>query len=118
LPAVRGDAVQLRAVLQNIVTNALRFAWPDRRLLLRLRAQARDERWLIEIADNGRGIPAARRDEAFTLLRQVHDHGTVGGGTGIGLATCRRIVAAHGGTIGIGDGVDGGVAVWFTLPAA
>ncbi|MFC5138147.1 ATP-binding protein [Actinomycetospora rhizophila] len=118
LPVVRGDAVQLRAVLQNVVTNALRFARPDRRLLLRLRAQARDERWLIEIADNGRGIPTAQREEAFTLLRQVHDHGTVPGGSGIGLATCRRIVAAHGGTIGIGDGVDGGIAVWFTLPAA
>jgi len=46
----------------------------------------------------------------------VHAHGTVAGGSGIGLATCRRIVTAHGGSIGISDGIEGGVTVWFTLP--
>jgi signal transduction histidine kinase len=48
----------------------------------------------------------------------VHEPGTVSGGSGIGLATCRRIVAAHGGTISLDDGLDGGTAVRITLPAA
>jgi len=48
----------------------------------------------------------------------VHEHGTVEGGSGIGLATCRRIVTAHGGTIGMDDGIDGGLTVWFTVSAA
>jgi signal transduction histidine kinase len=69
------------------------------------------DHWRVEIADNGRGIPAGRREEAFSLLAQVHPHGTVEGGFGIGLATCRRIVNAHGGSISISDGIDGGVAV-------
>jgi signal transduction histidine kinase len=118
LPTVRGDATQLRALLQNVLTNAVRFARPGRRLLLRIRAQRCGDRWRMEIADNGRGIPPDRREEAFSLLTQVHPHGAVDGGSGIGLATCRRIVGAHGGTIGISDGIDGGVTVWFTLPAA
>ena len=116
LPTVRGDATQLRALLQNVIVNAVRFARPDRRPIMRIRARRCPGHWRIEIADNGRGIPASRREEAFSLLAQVHPHGTVPGGSGIGLATCRRIVAAHGGSIGIDDGVDGGVAVWFTLP--
>ena len=118
LPTVRGDPIQLRALLQNLITNAVRFARPDRQLLLRVRARPADERWRVEVIDNGRGIPVERRLDAFTLLQQVHDQGSVDGGSGIGLATCKRIVAAHGGTIGIDDGVDGGVCVWFTLPSA
>ncbi len=118
LPTVRGDPTQLRALLQNLVTNSVRFARPDRQLLLRVRARPVDDRWLVEVVDNGRGIPVERRLDAFSLLQQVHEHGSVVGGSGIGLATCRRIVAAHGGTIGIDDGVDGGVTVWFTLPSA
>jgi signal transduction histidine kinase len=118
LPVVRGDPTQLRAVLANLVTNAVRFARPDRRLVLRVAARPAGERWRIEVADNGRGIPVEQRADAFTLLRRLHDQDTAGDGSGIGLATCRRIVAAHGGSIGIDDGVDGGITVWFTLPAA
>jgi signal transduction histidine kinase len=116
LPTVRGDTTQLRALLQNVIVNAVRFARPDRRPVVRVRARRCPDHWRVEIADNGRGIPVDRRAEAFELLAQVHPHGTVTGGSGIGLATCRRIVGAHGGSIGIGDGVDGGIAVWFTLP--
>jgi signal transduction histidine kinase len=116
LPTVRGDATQLRALLQNVVVNAVRFARPDRRPALRVRAERCADLWRVEISDNGRGIPADRREEAFALLAQVHPHGSVAGGSGIGLATCRRIVNAHGGSIGISDGIDGGIAVWFTLP--
>lgn len=118
LPTVRGDATQLRALLQNVIVNAVRFACPDRRLTLRIRSRRCTDHWRVEIADNGRGIPADLREEAFSLLTQVHPHGTVEGGSGIGLATCRRIVTAHGGGIGISDGIEGGVTVWFTLPLA
>ena len=118
LPTVRGDATQLRALLQNLVVNAVRFARPDRRPAVRVRAARCADGWRVEVADNGRGIPVDRREEAFELLAQVHPHGTVAGGSGIGLATCRRIVTAHGGVIGIGEGLDGGIAVWFTLPTA
>lgn len=118
LPSVRGDRTQLRAVLANVLANAVRFARADRPLVLRVRARPAGDRWEVEIADNGIGVPPARREEAFTLLRQVHQPGTVPGGSGIGLATCRRIVAAHDGSIGLDDGIDGGTAVRISLPAA
>ncbi|MFI9011494.1 ATP-binding protein [Actinosynnema sp. NPDC053489] len=118
LPVVHGDETHLRALLQNIIGNAIRFARPDRRLTVRVRAERQGEFVRVEVADNGRGVPPARREEAFALLSQVHEHGTAEGGAGIGLATCRRVVTAHGGTIGLDDGIDGGVTVRFTLPAA
>lgn len=118
LPTVRGDPTQLRAVLGNLVANSVRFHRSDREPVLRVRARPEGDRWLVELADNGRGVPVERREEAFTLLRQVHEPGTADGGSGIGLATCRRIVAAHGGTIVLDDGIDGGAAVLVTLPAA
>ena len=118
LPVVRGDPTQVRAVLANLLTNAVRYARPDRRLVVQVGARSCGPRWRIEVADNGRGVPVEQRAEAFTLLRRLHDQATAGDGSGIGLATCRRIVAAHGGAIGIDDGIDGGITVWFTLPAA
>ncbi|PVZ14574.1 sensor histidine kinase [Actinomycetospora cinnamomea] len=118
LPTVRGDTTQLRAVLANVVANAVRCARPDRPLVLRTRARPAGDRWIVEIADNGIGVPPERREEAFELLRQVHEPGTVAGGSGIGLATCRRIVSAHGGSISLDDGLDGGTAVTITLPSA
>lgn len=116
---MRGDPTQLRAVLANVVANAVRYARPDRPLVLRARARPAGDRWEVEIADNGIGVPPERREEAFALLRQVHEPGTVTGGSGIGLATCRRIVAAHGGSsIGLDEGIDGGTAVRIALPGA
>ncbi|MHA6793628.1 sensor histidine kinase [Pseudonocardia bannensis] len=116
LPTVLADPVQVRALMQNLLVNTVRFRRPDRTPMLRIRAEREGDLWRIEVADNGVGVPPDRREDAFTLLTQVHELGAVPGGNGIGLATCRRIVNAHGGSIGITDGIDGGAAVWFTLP--
>jgi signal transduction histidine kinase len=117
LPVVRADRTQLRALLQNLVSNAARFRHPERPLRIRVTAEPADPGWCIEVVDNGIGVPPDRREDAFTLLTQVHDRADVGpGGSGIGLATCRRIASAHGGEIGIADGDDGGTCVWITLP--
>jgi signal transduction histidine kinase len=114
LPCVRGDADQLYAVLLNLVSNAVKFTPPDRAPRVAVSAARDDDGWRIEVADNGRGIPPDQRESAFAL----HARGDRSvEGFGIGLATARRAVEAHGGRIGI-DGRDGGgTRVWFTLPA-
>ena len=118
LPEVEADADQLYAVLLNLVSNAVKFTPPDRVPEIRIGAVQRDGQWRISVADNGRGIPAASREAVFELHNRGDgsDNGTVEG-SGIGLATARRAVEAHGGQIGVEDAATGvGTTVWFTLP--
>lgn len=118
LPTVPGDRVQLRAVLQNLISNALKFRRLSRAPHVVVSAAFQDGSFLVRVADNGIGIPQDRREQAFALLSRVHDESAREiAGNGIGLATCKRIVTAHGGEIGLADTPGGGTTVWFTVPA-
>jgi signal transduction histidine kinase len=114
LPRVPADRTQLRAVLQNLLGNAVAYRRPDRPLLVRVRAARSMDGWRVEVVDNGSGVPPERRVEVFEPLVRLGGSGP--GHSGLGLATCRRVVSAHGGRIGLSDGEDGGTTAWFTLP--
>jgi signal transduction histidine kinase len=117
LPTVRVDPSQLRAVLQNLVSNAAKYRHPDRPPVIAVHSARQEHAWLIEVVDNGIGVPAARREDAFSPLTRVHDpHSSAAEGTGIGLTTARRIIQAHGGQIGLDASPSGGTVAWFTLP--
>jgi signal transduction histidine kinase len=112
LPEVRGDARQLRRLLQNLVSNAVKFRGPD---APRVAVSAREgsEGHVVTVADNGSGVApqdATRIFGMFTRANPEHD------GTGIGLAVCRRVVEAHGGRIWVEPAEGGGSAFRFTLP--
>jgi signal transduction histidine kinase len=113
LPTVLGDRAQLRAVLQNLLSNASRYRSDERPLEVHIAARHVQRAWRIEVTDNGRGVPPADRQRVFEPLARVDDSIE---GFGIGLATCRRIVGAHGGKIGIDPTVTEGVRFWFELP--
>jgi len=113
LPEVSVDRSQLYSVLLNLTSNALKFMPADARPLLHVAAEQVGDAWQITVADNGTGIPAERREAIFELYER--DNRAVAG-SGIGLATVRRIVEAHGGTITVGDSDLGGACFTFTLP--
>lgn len=114
LPRVQGDAPQLRSVLMNLLDNAAKFAHDGEEPDIEVEALALETRHRIEVRDRGRGVPDEQRERVFAPLARLDK--TVDG-TGIGLATCRRIVEAHGGSMGV-DGREGGGSVfWFELPA-
>ena len=81
-----------------------------------MKAYALDGTWRITVDDNGPGVPDDQRERVFGLMERNVSSETPG--LGIGLSTCRRIVDAHGGSIGIDTQVGTGTRVWFTLPAA
>jgi signal transduction histidine kinase len=114
LPVVRADREQLYLVLLNLVSNALKFAPATTTPGVDIDVQRVGGTWRVSVTDNGRGVPADRRDSVFELYsrgdRSVD-------GTGIGLATVRRAVEAHGGQIGLEDAPVSGTTIWFTLPA-
>jgi signal transduction histidine kinase len=113
LPTVLGDRAQLGDVLRNLLGNAARYRSEERPLEVRIAARQVQRAWRIEITDNGRGVPPAERHRIFEPLARADDSVE---GTGIGLATCRRIVGAHGGRIGIDASVTEGARFWFELP--
>jgi len=113
--AAIGDATLVRALLQNLVANAVKFsrasgAAPH----IDIRAVEADGGCRITVDDDGPGVPEAQRSRVFDLMERGDASGVPG--LGIGLATCRRIVDSHGGRIGIDDSPLGGARVWVTLP--
>jgi len=113
LPTVLGDRAQLRAVLQNLLSNAAKYRCDQRPPEVHVSARHVQRAWRVEVTDNGRGVPPAERYRVFEPLARADDSVE---GSGIGLATCRRIVGAHGGRIGIDPTVTEGARFWFELP--
>jgi signal transduction histidine kinase len=116
LPVVLGDEVQLRSLLQNLISNALKFARPGVHPLVRVEAHQVQDRVRVEVIDNGRGIAAGVDPERLFEPLVRGDHSVPG--AGIGLATCRRVVEAHGGRIGLVRRREGGVLAWIELPVS
>lgn len=114
LPVVTGDPVQLRAVLQNLVANAAKFVPAGEPARIRVASHRVEAGWRIEVVDHGLGIAPEDRERVFEPLTRTHEQVP---GSGIGLATVRRVVDAHAGSIGIEETPGGGTTVWVELPA-
>ena len=124
IPLVRGDALRLRVVLDNILSNALKYTPSDGTIVVecRSRGTARDESGVsIRVIDTGAGVPAAYRarifDKFFRIEHHQIDQRPAARGAGIGLYMCRQIIELHGGTIACEPGLDErGTCISITLP--
>lgn len=114
LPMVWADPDGLAMVLQNLIANAIKFRGPDAPVV-RLSAGGDDTAWRVTVADNGIGIPPADRLRIFEPFVRAGDHRAYEG-TGLGLATCRLVVSAHGGEIWVDPDTETGATIHFTLP--
>lgn len=116
LPMVRGDGLQLRQVMVNLIGNALKFQPSGQRPHVDVRAQRDGEDWLITVCDNGIGIAPEYAQEVFGMFRRLHGGGAYPG-TGIGLALVKRVVEAHGGRVWVESDPGRGSTFCLTLPA-
>jgi PAS domain S-box-containing protein len=115
LPKIRGDRAQLRLLFQNLLLNAVKFRDPARQLTVAVDAEHVPPWWRFTVTDTGHGVDPADHDVIFEPFGRTQDGYKVDG-SGIGLATCKRIVERHGGSIGV-EAAEPGACFWFTLPA-
>ena len=112
LPPVPLDSVLIEQLLTNLLENAFRHGAGRQ---VRLRASARPGELLVDVVDQGPGVPEALRERVF---EKFYRPGAADGGVGLGLAICKAIVRLHGGRLWIEDAPGGGAAFRFTLPRA
>lgn len=110
----RGDAVHLSLLLQNLVTNAIRYRHPNREPRIFIEARHRERGVEFSVYDNGLGIAPAHREQIFEAFKRLHSR-SHSPGTGLGLALCRKIVRLHGGEIWCEPRIGEGSVFRFTL---
>lgn len=119
LPAVMADPALLRIVLQNLLSNAMKYSRPRPAARIAVSARAAGDGVTVEISvrDNGVGFDPRFKDKLFGVFQRLHREEEFEG-TGIGLATARRIVHRHGQRIW-GEGMPGeGATFSFTMALA
>lgn len=108
-----GDPARLERALANLVDNAVRYA----RAEVVVRAAAHDGWAVLEVTDDGPGIPEEDRDRVFErFVRLDADRGRASGGTGLGLAIAREIARAHGGDVRALPAPAGGARLLLRIP--
>jgi PAS domain S-box-containing protein len=119
LPTLEGDPGQIEQLLQNLVSNAIKFRRPEVAPHIQLRARVVDdesgvERVIIVIEDNGIGFDAKYAEAIFAPFHRLHGRDAYPG-TGIGLAICRKIVERHHGIISA-EPMEVGARFFINLP--
>ncbi len=116
LPQITGDATQLGQLLQNLLSNALKFC--DRSVpIVEISAtyEIGNREWLFAIHDNGIGIESEYFERIFLIFQRLHTRSEYPG-TGIGLAICKKIIERHNGRIWVESHIDQGTTFYFAIP--
>jgi signal transduction histidine kinase len=112
LPRVSGDPDRLMQLLEDLLRNAVRHSegTPPR---IHISARAEQGEWIFAVQDEGPGIDPRDLERIFRPFERLHPGR---GGSGLGLASCREIVAGHGGRIWAKSRPGEGTTIYFTLP--
>ncbi|MGS0756317.1 sensor histidine kinase, partial [Roseateles sp. GG27B] len=111
---VRGEPAALAALVRNLVDNALRYGPPSGRVELRVSQDNEGAQPLLQVDDNGPGIPAAERERVFDRFYRRNPGSTAG--SGLGLAIVRSVAAQHDAQIALSESPLGGLRVSLSFP--
>jgi len=113
LPVVIADDSQMIQLLQNLISNAIKFHG-DEPPRIHVSGEVKANEWIFSVKDNGIGIDSKYFEKIFVIFQRLHKKG-VYGGTGIGLAVCKKIVQRHGGDIWIESELGKGSTFYFAI---
>ncbi len=114
LPKVLANETHMVQLFQNLVGNAIKFR-AEQAPLVHVSARHRNGEWIFSVSDNGIGIEPKYAERIFGIFQRLHPRSRYGG-TGIGLALCRKILERHGGKIWVESEPGKGSTFRFTLP--
>ena len=116
LPSVTGNAPQLIQLLQNLIGNGIKYCDNPQPSIEVDVSRTEGDAWLFSVADHGMGIPEAHFKRVFDPFVRL-DETSKRKGSGLGLATCKKIVERHGGKIWCESKPGLGATFFFTLSA-
>jgi chemotaxis family two-component system sensor kinase Cph1 len=115
LPSLMVNKTNIIRLFQNLLGNAIKFKKSDAPPVIILKVVENKDEWLISIKDNGIGIPAENFESIFEIFNRLHSKEEYEG-TGIGLASCKKIIEVNGGRIWLESEENIGTTFYFTIP--
>ena len=114
LPTIRCYPVFCRQLLQNLISNAIKFSKKSTRSKINISAKETREKWIFAVKDNGIGIEEKYFEQIFIIFRRINNKDDYQG-NGIGLAHCKKIVEIHNGEIWVNSTPNVGSTFYFTI---
>ncbi len=112
---IKADALMLRSILQNLVTNSIKYSWQGGKVMIT--AKPKGSLTEVCIMDSGLGMDEATRQKLFTKSNSMSVSGTNNEeGTGLGLILVKDFVSQHGGTVRVESEIEKGTCIYFTMP--
>lgn len=115
LPTILGNETQLIQLFQNLISNGIKFVPDTVTPAIHISVIQQKSRWCIGVRDNGIGIKPEHLERIFEIFQRVHANQNYPG-SGIGLATCKKIVERHHGQIWVESRPEQGTTFYFTFP--
>jgi signal transduction histidine kinase len=116
MPTVRMRESHLSQIFQNLLGNAIKYRKDGCPPVIEISTHKSGGNWIFTIADDGIGVPAAYKESIFGIFQRLHTDNKYGG-TGMGLAICKRIVERYRGSIWVESESGGGTRFSFSIPA-
>lgn len=115
LPVINAHRTDLKQLFHNLLSNSIKYRHTGNQPVIQINVQEADDNYQISFEDNGIGIDVQYHDRIFQLFQRLHGRNEYPG-TGIGLATCKKVVEIYGGRIWLDSRVGKGTTFYVLLP--
>jgi light-regulated signal transduction histidine kinase (bacteriophytochrome) len=116
LPTIYGNKVLLLNVFQNIIDNSIKYSSNEREPEIKISSKENESEWILSFSDNGMGIKPEHQDKVFDMFYRIDEIKSKIEGTGIGLASCKRIIDLHNGRMWLESEYSKGSTFYISLP--